>query len=374
VKKQYFFGYFFVRAAKPLALLVLLIGIGFCVLQYSQANTAASAAAYQHSAALQRALANLTEAFSATEHIVSAFNADNQLPIPKVQVPRFPKFVHSSADFARVGEMLSKIDQERQQLKHSIVDRFEGSVQSIESKLRAYAASLQASAPSPTPAAVPSPVANVSPLSIPTQQQESLFSSRLSADEVNKRFANLNLRKEFLKVLGSKAENPANRARLSEAVNQLDSLSKLLPEKVESPAEGEPASGPSPEPRGEQGRKIFPSERMALELEQLRGEVRQIVLTSWSVDEVFEQAADLTSAEREKCRVAALAQKSIWLSAASKMLPGMLAAVLVSFLIVICADLVKTLLDTAAHTGVLADAINALRGSIVTSRRQSHEP
>jgi hypothetical protein len=86
------------------------------------------------------------------------------------------------------------------------------------------------------------------------------------------------------------------------------------------------------------------------------------------LDESFEQAADVTSIEREKCRVAVLAQKGIWLSAVSKILPALLAAVLVSFLIVVSADLVKTLLDTAAHTGVLADAINALRGSIVTSR------
>ncbi len=270
--------------------------------------------------------------------------------------------------------MLAKIDQERQQLKQSVVGRFEDAVQSIETKLRAYAASLHA-LPSPTPPVAPSPVANVTPLSVATQLQESLFSSKLSAEEAGKRSANLNSRKEFLQVLASKAENPANRARLSEAVAQLDSLSKLLPDKVETsiPAEG-PTPAPSAEVGGDQDRKLFPSERMVRELEQLRGEVRQIVLTSWTLDEAFEQAADLTSAERDKCRVATLAQKGIWLSAVSRMLPGLLAAILVSFLIVVCADLVKTLLDTAAHTGVLADAINALRGSVVTSRRQWRQP
>jgi hypothetical protein len=373
VKKQYFFGYLFVRAAKPLALLVIIIGIGFCILQYSQANTAASAAAYQPSASLQRALANVKDAFSATEHIISAFNIDNQLTTPKLQVPRFPTVIDSNADFARVGEMLSKIDQERQQLKQSMVERFEDAVKTIETKLREYAAKV-GSLPSPTPAAAPSPVSNVTPLSVSTPQQESLFSSRLSAAEVSKRTANLNLRKEFLKVLETKAENPQNRAKLSDAVRQLDAFSKLLPEKVDIPGEGEPTPASPTEPRAEQGRKMLPSERVARELEQLRGEVRQTLLTSWTLDETFEQAADLTAVERDKCRVSALAQKAIWLSAVSRILPGLLAAVLVSFLVVVSADLVKTLLDTAAHTGVLADAINALRGSIVSSRRQSTEP
>ena len=263
--------------------------------------------------------------------------------------------------------MLTKVDEERQQLKQSVVARFEDAVKSIEAKLRAYAASLHPP-PAATPTAAPTVVVSVSPFSGSGQPQDSLFSLKLSADEVSKRSASLNSRKDFLQELANRAENPANRATLNDAAAQLEALGKLLPEKLAStPAEG-PTSGPSAEVRSDESRKVLPSERTADELEQLRTEVRQAMLTSWTLDESFEQAADVTSIEREKCRVAVLAQKGIWLSAVSKILPALLAAVLVSFLIVVSADLVKTLLDTAAHTGVLADAINALRGSIVTSR------
>jgi hypothetical protein len=373
VKKQYFFGYLFVRAAKPLALVVILIGIGFCLLEYSQANAAASAVAYQPSASLQRALGSLKDAFSASEHIVSALNTDNQPASSKAQPPRFPRVIGSNADFARFGDILSKLDQERQQLKESIVGRFETSVKSIETKLREYAARLK-SLPAPTPAAGPSPVATVTPSPVSTPEQESLFSSKLSADDVNKRSTNLNLRKEFLKVLETKAENPQNRAKLADAIGQLEFLSKLLPEKSDSiTGQSDPSPAVSNQTGTEQGRKVLPSERVAGELEQLRGEVRQTMLTSWTLDETFEHAAELSSAEREKCRIATLAQKGIWLSAVSRILTGLLAAVLLSFVILVCADLVRTLLDTAAHTGVLADAINALRGSIVTSRRQPRD-
>jgi hypothetical protein len=363
VKKQYFFGYLFVRTAKGLALLVMLIGIGFCLLQYSQAKAAASAVSYQSSPYLQRALGKLKDDFSSAAQIISSFNADNQLTTPKVQVPLFPAVIDSNVNFARIDDALSKVDQERQQLKQSIVSRFETSVKSIEEKLRTYAAGLE-SLPSATPDAITRRVSTATPAASPTQEQESLFSSKLSVDEVNKRSANLTRRKEFLKVLGTKAENADNRARLSEAVDQLDVLSKLLPEKFEtSPAEGpESASTPANEPRPDQSRKVFLSERIAAQLEQLRGEVGQIFLTSWTLDDTFEQAADLNSVERDKCRVSTLAQKGIWLSAVSRITTGLLAAVLGSFLILVCADLVRTLLDTANHTYVVADAVNAIRG------------
>jgi hypothetical protein len=374
VKKQYFFGYLFVRTAKPLALMVILIGIGFCVLQYSQASAGASVIAYQQSAALQRALNNLKDAFSATEHIVSAVNTDNESGTPKVQTPRLPAVIDSNADFAQVGKLLSKVDQDRQQLKQSMLGRFDITVQSIETKLREYAAKVKSLSP-PAPSSAPTPAASATPVTVVAQPQESLFSPKLSAAEVNKRSSNLNLRKEFLKVLETKAENPQNRAKLSDAVSQLDSFIKLLPEKLDSSGgQTDPEPPASNETGTEQGSKLLPSERVAGELAQLRSEVRQTLLSSWTLDETFEQAAEITSVEREKCRVAALAQKGIWLSAVSRVITGLLAAVLVSSVILVCADLVRTLLDTAAHTGVLADAINALRGSIVTSRRQGREP
>jgi hypothetical protein len=362
VKSEYFFGYFFVRAAKGIALAVVIVGIGFCMLQYSRAKIAASSAAYQPSPFLQRALGKLKDAFSSTRQIVASFNTANQSATPKVQLLRFPRVINLNADFSQVADELSRVDQERQQLKQSIVNRFETSVRSIEEKLHAYAAGLQSSS-LPTPAASSSPIARATPSPPPTSPPESLFSSKLGVSDVNQRSANLTQRREFLKVLGTRAENPDNRARLSEAADQLDLLTKLLPEKFEtSAAQVELASTPPNEPQAEQARKVLLSERVAGQLEQLRGEVRQILLTSWTLDETFEQAADLTSVERDKCRVATLAQKEIWLSAISRIVIGWLAAVLVSFMIVVCADLVQTRLDTASNTGVMADAIKAIRG------------
>jgi hypothetical protein len=227
------FGYFFVKARKALALLVIGIGIGFCVLEYSQADTSASATAYQPSTGLHRALTSLTDAFSAAQRLVNSFNDEHQQTSPNVQVPRFPAVVASSPDFDQIDDTLATTDRARQLLKESVVSRFETLVGGIETKLHAYAAGIESTSPSASngakDAAAPKPS-----LVIPGQVEESLFAPRLVSSDMNKRTINLNAQKEFLKVLESKAENPENRANLTEAGAQLDALSKLLPEKLEA--------------------------------------------------------------------------------------------------------------------------------------------
>jgi len=363
VKKQYFFAYLFVRAAKGLALLVILIGVGFCVLRYYQASIAAGAVAYQPSSHLQQALDRLKAAFLATEQIIDSFNAGNQSKTPNFQAPRFALVIDSDNDFARISAELSRVDHERQQLKESIVSRFENLVKSIEEKLHAYSAVLQSS-PSPTPATAQNLISKATPS--PTSREESLFLSQLGSSDANERSENLKERKEFLKVLAMRAENADNRVILGEAADQLERLAKLLPERFNASTAAQPdtATASSKDPQAEQHGKVLLSERVARQLEQLRGGVRQVLLTSWTLDDTFEQVANLGSAERDKYRAAVLAQKSVWLSAASRIVIGLLATGLVSLLIVVFADLVQTQLDTATSSGTVADAVNALRGQV----------
>jgi len=340
---------------------VILIGVGFCVLRYYQASIAAGAVAYQPSSHLQQALDRLKAAFLATEQIIDSFNAGNQSKTSNFQAPRFPLPIDSDDDFSRISAELSRIDHERQQLKESIVSRFENLVKSIEEKLHAYSAVLQSS-PSPTPATTQNLISKATP----TSREESLFSSQLGSSDANERSANLKERKEFLKVLAMRAENADNRVILGEAADQLERLAKLLPERFNASTAAQPdtATASSKDPQAEQHGKVLLSERVARQLEQLRGGVRQMLLTSWTLDDTFEQVANLGSAERDKYRAAILAQKSVWLSAASRIVVGLLATGLVSLLIVVFADLVQTQLDTATSSGTVADAVNALRGQV----------
>jgi hypothetical protein len=366
VNKKYFFGYVFARGAKLFALLAIAAGVGFCVLQYNQAEIATAAAAYQPSLNLQQTLRKLQESFAATQEIVDSFDRNNQTTTPAMEPPKFPAVIESNDDFDNISEELIRVDQDVQRLKQSVVERFEGSVTSIEQKLRNYAANLDTARPATAPATSPVPDA-AAIVAAPRQSQTTLFSPIVGPDEIKQRSANLTQRKEFLKSLESKAENAENRAILNEAANQMDQLSKLLPDKIETPRATDLNAPPKQTP-DEEGRKPLLSERVASQLAQLRNEVRESLLTAWKLDDAFDQATELVAVEREKCRVATLAQKGIWLSAGSKMLPGVFAALLLAFMILVFADLVRTLLDTAAHTGTVADAVNALRGSTLMTK------
>lgn len=373
MKRRYFFASLFVRTAKGLAILVALIGIGFCLLRYYEASIAAGAVAYQSSPHLRQTLAKLKDTFLSVQQIVDSLNGSNQSTKPTIEPPRFPLVIHSANEFTQVATELSRLDQVRARLKESIVSRFEEQVKNIEEKLHAYAAVLQSS-PSPTDASPQSPISSPTPSSAPAAREESLFSSQLGIPEANERRASLNERKEFLKALATKAENADNRVTLGEAADQLDRLAKLLPEKFDAGSAGEPDS-PAEGPGPEQGGNTLLSERVARQLEQLRSAVRQKLLTSWTLDDVFEQAANLSLAEREKYRAATLAEQGIWLSATSRIVIALLATGLVSLLIVVFGDLVQTQLDTATNSTTVADAINSLRGSVIhLSETQLSEP
>ena len=360
MNKHYYFASLFVRTAKGLAVLVAFIGIGFCVLRYYQANVAAGTVAYRPSTQLQQTLDKLKDSFLSAQQIVDSFNEGSQTATASFEGPRFPLVIDSSEDFSQMSAELSRLDQVRGHLKDSVVSRFEERVKSIEEKLHAYAAALQTS---PTPAVAQSPSATPTPLASSTAREETLFSSQVGVREADERRESLKDRKEFLTSLSAKAENPDNRATLRDAAEQLERLSQLLPQKFDATAVAEPdspAAGPGPETSA----TTVLSERVAGQLEQLRNAVRQALLSSWRLDEIFEQAADLSLAEREKHHAAMAAEQGIWLAAASRIVIGLLATGLVCLLIVVFADLVQTQLDTATNSSLVADAINSLRGSV----------
>jgi hypothetical protein len=357
VNTRPFFARLFVSSAKPLAFLVFLAGIGFCVIQYFRASLAVSSAEYQPSASLQQSIGRLQDAFVSAERIVGSFNGDKGSAAGFA----FPSPIRSNDDFSRFGAQLSLADQRRQQLKQSIVDRFENPVKGIEEKLRVFAAGLRKGQPATTPV---EPVASPAPSSSVVPRPDSLFSSRLKGSDAGERMANLNERKDFLKALSAKAENADNRAKLAEAADQLGRLVQLLPEKLDAPAAESslPAPASAGDERAEQANSLFLSERVAHQLGQLRGEVRQTLLTSWTLDDAFDQVNAQAATEREKCRVATNQQQAIWLSAWARILAGWFLTILTSLLILVSASLVTIVYRMAEDGEVVANGMRVIQG------------
>jgi hypothetical protein len=354
--KKYFFGYLFVRIAKILATIIVIAGVGFAFLRYSQASIASASRAYESSDLLRRKVENLKNVLSTTQELVSSFNQSNKSSNPRLSRVPFPGALDSNADFYRLGKALSSVEQESQQLKQSVVNRFETLINEIEQKLRGHAAALQ---PTSSPVRVASPPPSLTPTAPPppASHQDSLFSRNISSEELAGRKSQLIDGREFLKVLETRAENADNKSKLAESAAQLDAFAKLLllPHE-EAPPPPEPQSLPAqPAPQVTQAHRVVIAERIADQVQQLRQEVNRAVTSSWALDDAFLEVVSREDTEKQRCRVASLEQEGIWLTAAGQIAAGLIAAILVGFLILVFADLTKTLLDTATHTGVIAE-------------------
>lgn len=204
-------------------------------------------------------------------------------------------------------------------------------------------------------------MAKGTPAPAPTPNEpKTLFSKELSQSDIETRLSALNASAQFLKTLATTAENPDNRAKLSESVTRLDELKSLLPSRAMASAEmpqqeeSQQYSPPNPQVPLSEPRKVLNAEKVAKQLAQLRNSVREAVLSSWALDNAFVQTQSLLRPGQDKCRSATLAVRRVWLNGFSLIAAGAIASVFIAFLILVMADLTQTLLDTATNTGLIA--------------------
>lgn len=355
--KKYFFGYLFVRIAKILAVIIVLIGVAYGIFQCAQGAMAAESVRYKPDPILRQQLEKLLARSSEAQQLVFQFTDAKS----EVNVGRLPSEISSMSDFKRVGNLMKAVDRERQVLKQSVVERFERLVDEIQKKLLAHAASLspaQRALPS-TPS--PTPMVKVTPVPEPTTSEtKTLFSDQLNQVDIETRLSDLESNAQFLKTLITMAENPENRAKLSESVKRLDELKNLLRLRpaapTEMPQQEEPPqySPPNPQVAASEPRKVLNAEKVAEQLGHLRNSVRRAVLSQWALDDALDQTQSLLTLEQEKCGSATLAVGRIWLGVFGLIAAGAIASVFIAFLILVMADLTQTLLDTATNTGVIA--------------------
>jgi hypothetical protein len=210
--KKYFFGYLFVKIAKLLAVLALLVGTGYSLWKYGQAHLAADSVSYRPSDVLQGQLTNLTSAERSTERIVKGFAGEDA--VGPMTVPNLTREAASNADFESLKQQLAQLDHDRQQMKGAVTSRFNKMIGEIEEKLRARAAALAAASAPPSagpvaPSATPVPVSTPPPAA---NEKETLYVENLASDEIERRTAALEKAKQLLIVLQTAAENPQNRS------------------------------------------------------------------------------------------------------------------------------------------------------------------
>ncbi|MEO6870746.1 MAG: hypothetical protein ABI233_00830 [Chthoniobacterales bacterium] len=330
------------------------------LLEIRAGSLAADSVSYRSSDFLQSQLARLTSVTQSTEKIIRDFAGPTALGAMKY--PTFTRDASSISGFDSLKAQLAQLDQDRQQMKETVISRFDDMVSAIEAKLRQRAAALAnaeatpavtstAPAATPEPAFTPSQVAN---------ERTTLYIESLPGPEIERRKASLEKAKQLLIVLQTGAENPQNRRTLTDAEAQLEQLESLLPPVPEPVQATTPApTGPTPSTNAQPTPppKTFNAEKVANELRANRFQVRAAISSAWELDEAFAQASESVSVESGKCRAASLAVKGIWLSFFGQVGLAVLATLLVAFLILVFADLTQTLLDTATNTGITAETV-----------------
>lgn len=111
----------------------------------------------------------------------------------------------------------------------------------------------------------------------------------------------------------------------------------------------------SPEPQIGETHRVVIAEQIADNVQQLRLRVNRAMATSWALDDALDEVRSLAKTEKQRCHVASREQEGIWLTVAGQIISALVCAILLSFLIRVFADLTQTLLDTATHTGAIAE-------------------
>lgn len=345
---SYPFGYLFVRLAKILAVVLFAAGVLAASLRYVQGSLDARARKYAQSKTLEADLSQLDREYERLQTIMARSLHRTVAPLEARAVATAPR---TTAEFAALGKRLTEISRTRDEIKDSLVATFESTMETIEGKLQAHAASLRGEeAKKEAPAA-----------GAPDEKKAHLTSETVFVDlggpELGKRADALSRSREFIVKLKGSAEKAENAALLITALQELEELGRLLPSSLEiAPAAAAEEKPPGEEPKPTGPPPQLAAERVANQLRQVRALVRSSVLNDWSIDQKLVRVLDETEAERQKCADSEQALQRLWLETWIWVCAILLGATLTAFLVLVMADLVRSFLDSAAHNAKIAAA------------------
>lgn len=278
------------RFAKTFGCFFIIAGLGMAGSLFQQRAPMIYGVRYHESGLLAERLSRLKSAYEESQRLVMEFRGTAEYPAEysaATFIPQFPNHAATAGDFEETRRQLAKVAAGRDTMKRFVVNRFDTLVTDIQQKLIAHAASL-------TPAPAAAPPAKASPTRTPVSLSpfDGLYNSELNPSAINSRKSSLEDAKQFLGVLESSAENPENKKKLEDSIAEVDVLAGLLPTRVETPSAGfTPRVMP-------ETKEPLNAEKVAARLAQMRENVRQAVLSSWSLDEAYDRALQTEESEQ----------------------------------------------------------------------------
>ncbi len=286
------------RFSKTVGFFLFIAGLGVAGWFYAQQSPRIDSARYRESTMLRDRLVRLETNYGSTQRLVIQFKGTGAFPpeySPAANKPQFLPSYSESKDFPQLRGELGKISSGKEAMKQYTVNRFEFLVSEIQKKLLAHAAAIAPPTPTPVPAPQATPTPTPNPVPQTVSQYRELYDHRLSASESETRICTLTDAKKYLDGLVSASENPENKKTLEDSVAEVGVLSKLIPSISDAPPA--PAPTRSVSPIYPEKREPVQAEKVAARLGEIRNSVRQAILSSWELDDSFDQVSQLASNE-----------------------------------------------------------------------------
>ncbi len=345
-QNPYFFGYCFVRFSKLLALLALVamvVGVGYLWLETGlQAGTLA----YHPNRAVELHCHQLEQDLAFAGDEVSRLGPlDNLLPL------RLPGAPATVAEFETLMRALQAVPARETDIKEHLTGLFAARTELLRGKIQEAIAGIDASRaaaqsdgqPAPRPAAGTAPPRTGGP---PT-----VF-DHWDANRLAVMHQTLNQAHEFLEDLAGKTEKVENQRLIHAAKASLNDLIAWLPDS--SPSAGAPSNNNASTP-------LTTARENYQTLGRVIAGVTEELGRDWRLEHTLLETTQTVETEAAKCRNAEAGLKQLrWACAGAT--GGLLAGgLIVAFLVLVLADVLRSFFDTAANANALRELLSPSR-------------
>ena len=359
MKKQYVFGYLFVRFAKLISALVVLAALGACALHtFGHLNTLDSLS-YTRDYNLSNALDTLASELSFVRKESGKFGyTDDGKAIDLSSAPsRFSQFSQSEHELKQVQQRIALIKKSVTagfvEKATELRNRIRTAIDEIE-KLRTAGETIPDVPEQPKTPARP---VQLNPLA-PIAPQKTLFGIVNDSANENSRIqlAQWSL---FFKKLHSDAEKQENKELIDSLLDEFERLRALFPEAAKSVPLAPPTQDredPSKAPPKESKPAPPPEDPLVTAISNIRtiesaiAGVLELAQQGWAIDRQLETARQILQNEKSKCMALQTARVAAWVSWAKQIGLSLISGAVTAFFILVFADFIQSFFDTSVNT------------------------
>lgn len=355
---SYWWGRFFVRSATVLAAILLVATAIAVVIEVIWMRRSLTEAAYQPSAELAEEIESLTTSCRQTQDLLITHFGDSVAP--EQGWARFPESLADEADLIEATEALEAYDGAIQSMKEGMVTRFAEAADWLLASMDRKAEQIRDRIEQEHSAEARDLQFRIQALRNQLEDGGRGLYGRLSPAEIRSREQVLDQAAEFFDYLGELTKSRAVQSHIDAAVGSLGRMKEMLPEPASESYRLSVVSKVAQLRRRldallKQGHKLE-GEELAERLSQLKSDVIQAVHMSWAVEDDLSRLRERIEAEAEQADNARSARRDVLRQGLVRIVLTLGGGLLVSFVLVVIADVFRALFDTASWVGRLAHA------------------